>query len=65
MIRNADFKINPKRIGKDLIGCQYCKFQDICFRREEDIVSFKEYKKLDFLGGEEDAELDEGTTGSN
>lgn len=64
-IRNANFKINPKRIGKDLIGCQYCKFKDICFRREEDIVSFKEYKKLDFLGGEEDAELDEGTTGSN
>ena len=64
-IRNADFKINPKRIGKDLIGCQYCRFKDICFRREEDIISLKEYKRLDFLGGEDDARLDEGTTGSN
>jgi len=64
-IRNVDFKINPKRIGKDLIGCQYCKFKDICFRKEEDIVYLKEYKKLDFLGGEENARLDEGTTGSN
>ena len=54
-IRNADFRINPKRIGKDLIGCEFCKYKDICFRREEDIISLKEYKNLEFLGGEDDA----------
>ncbi len=51
----GDFRINPKQIGKDLVGCNYCPYQDICFRREEDIVYLKEYKNLEFLGGEEDA----------
>lgn len=54
-IRKADFEINPKKIGKDLIGCEFCKYKDICFKKEEDIVALKEYKKLSFLGGEEDA----------
>ena len=54
-IRKADFEINPKKIGKDLIGCEFCKYKDICFKKEEDIVTLKEYKKLSFLGGEEDA----------
>ena len=54
-IRNAKFPINPKKIGKDLVGCEFCKFKDICFRKEEDIVTLKEHKNLDFLGGEEDA----------
>ena len=51
----GDFRINPKQIGKDLVGCLYCPYQDICFKREEDIVYLKEYKNLEFLGGEEDA----------
>lgn len=54
-IRKADFEINPKRIGKDIVGCEFCRYKDICFRKEENIVSLKEYKNLDFLGGEEDA----------
>lgn len=54
-IRNAQFMIQPKRIGKNLVGCDFCKYKDICFRREENIVSLKEYKNLDFLGGEEHA----------
>ena len=51
----GDFRINPKQIGTSLVGCLYCPYQDICFRREEDIVYLKEYKNLEFLGGEEDA----------
>lgn len=51
-IRKADFKINPKKIGKDLVGCKYCKYKDICFKKEEDIVNLKEYKRLSFLGGD-------------
>ena len=54
-IRKANFQINPKKIGKDLVGCEFCRYKDICFRKEEDILFLKEYKNLDFLGGEKDA----------
>lgn len=54
-IVNADFKINPKRVGKVNVGCEYCNFKDICFLREENIINLKEDKKLEFLGGDIDA----------
>lgn len=53
-IRSACFDINPKRIGKFNYGCQFCKFKDICFMTENDIVNLKEYKNLEFLGGDDD-----------
>lgn len=49
----AHFEINPKRVGMDNLGCKYCGFRDICFRTEEDIQNLKEYKHMEFLGGEE------------
>lgn len=52
-ITNCKFDINPKRQNNDLLGCKYCKFNDICFRKEEDIVDIKEYKNLEFLESEE------------
>lgn len=52
-ITNCKFNINPKRQNNDLLGCKYCKFNDICFRKEEDIVDIKEYKNLEFLESEE------------
>lgn len=51
-IREACFDINPKRIGKINYGCEFCKFRDICFMTENDIVNLKEYKNLEFLGGD-------------
>jgi len=48
-ILNADFKINPKRIGKENVGCSFCPYKDICFYQEEDIVNLEEHKNLDFL----------------
>jgi len=48
-IEDANFDINPKKQKDDLIGCKFCKFNDICFRKEEDIVRIKEYKDLDFI----------------
>jgi len=51
-ILNGDFEINPKRIGFDLVGCEYCHYKDICYRKEEDVVFLKEEKELSFLGGE-------------
>ena len=46
---NASFDINPKRIGMDNIGCKYCKFKDICFMNEADIINLEEYKNMEFL----------------
>lgn len=47
-IEEANFTINPKKQKDDIVGCRYCKFNDICFRKEEDIVRIKEYKDLNF-----------------
>lgn len=54
-ILNAKFDINPKRIGQKNVGCSFCKFKDICYMREEDIINLKEYKDFSFLGGDNNA----------
>ena len=46
---DGDFKINPKKIGKENVGCSFCPYKDICFYKEEDIVCLEEHKTLDFL----------------
>lgn len=48
-ILNSEFDINPKRVGINNIGCNYCSYKDICFMKEEDIVNLKEYKNMEFL----------------
>ena len=55
-ILDGNFAINPKKIGysKD-IGCKFCKFKDICFKKEEDYVIYDEIEDLSFLGGDENA----------
>lgn len=52
-ILDADFRINPKRVGMNNLGCKYCEFKDICFFTEGNIENLKEYKNMEFLGGEE------------
>jgi len=54
-ILDCDFSINPKQIGMDLVGCKYCKYKDICYMKNEDIVKLEEYQDLSFLGGEYNA----------
>jgi len=57
-ILDTRFDINPKQIGfsKDsLIGCKYCTFKDICFKKEKDIIVLKEQDYKEFLGGENNA----------
>ncbi len=51
-ILDAKFDINPKRIGFNNIGCSFCKFKDLCYMREENIINLKEYKDFSFLGGD-------------
>ena len=48
-ILSANFDINPKRIGKNNVGCAFCKYKDICFMKEEDVVELEEHINLDFL----------------
>ena len=54
-ILDCKFDINPKKIGMENVGCKYCKYKDICFVKNEDIVELKEYSDLSFLGGDIDA----------
>ncbi len=51
IILNGDFQINPKHISddKEITGCKYCKYKDICNRKNEDIINLKKYKDLSFL----------------
>lgn len=51
----GNFDINPKRLGDKVIGCNYCKFKDLCFRKEEDIVNLEGTKFKDIIGGEDNA----------
>lgn len=54
-ILSCDFSINPKQIGMDLVGCKYCKYKDICYVKNDDVVKLKEYSDMSFLGGGVDA----------
>ena len=55
-ILEGKFDINPKKIGYDKdLGCMYCKFKDICFKKENDYLLLEDIKTLDFLRGDEDA----------
>ena len=55
-ILNGDFAINPKAFinDKEVIGCKYCNYKDICFRKNDDIVNLKKYSDLSFLNEEGD-----------
>lgn len=50
LIRQNDFKINPKKINSDESSCKYCAFRDICFRKDEDIIILKSSKEADSDG---------------
>ncbi len=50
-LKEGIFKVNPKRLDDKLIGCEYCKFKDLCFRKEENIINIKTQK----FGGEKNA----------
>ena len=57
-IYNSEFDINPKMFDKDneIKGCKYCKYQDICFRKNEDIKELHKFDDLSFLKeGDENA----------
>lgn len=48
-IKNNKFDINPKINGDKNIGCDYCKFKDICFVKKKDKIEIIEEE----FGGDE------------
>ncbi len=56
-IMDAEFKIDPKEIDGKMYGCKYCRFKDICFMKNKDIVKIKTKDQTE-RGGEEDANVD-------
>ncbi|MBQ8472261.1 MAG: PD-(D/E)XK nuclease family protein [Bacilli bacterium] len=50
-IREADFKINPKVIGGENIGCLFCKYKDLCFKTGSDYVYLEKKHDLSYLKG--------------
>ena len=58
-IEEGDFSINPKRVKGELIGCEFCKYKEICYRKEEDIVDLEYKTRKDILGDDDNAQVDE------
>ena len=56
-VETTNFKINPKRLEDKLVSCEFCKYKDLCFRKEEDITNLK-HKTLEEIVGDKDAKLD-------
>lgn len=50
-ILEGNFDIKPKRIDGDLVSCAFCKYRDVCFRKEENITDLDSYEDLSFLEG--------------
>ena len=46
-IVNAEYDINPKKIGDENIGCKFCKFKDICYMENDDIVLLDKEGEID------------------
>ena len=51
----CDFKINPKKTEKEMLGCKFCDFRDICFKEANDEVLINNDKDLSYLGGDNNA----------
>lgn len=43
-ITNNEFNINPKRTIETYLGCDYCKYKDLCFVKNKDYIIIKEEK---------------------
>ena len=39
-VYNAEFNINPKQLKGKNIGCEYCKYKDICYMKHDNIQNF-------------------------
>lgn len=54
-IVNCNFDIKPKKTEKEVLGCKFCKYSDICFKEPKDEILIKEDKELSYLRSDIDA----------
>ncbi len=52
-ILDGSFLINPKKIDGKNVSCNYCKFKDLCYMKEEDVVELENKKIKDILSEED------------
>ena len=52
-ILDAKFDIEPKKLDKIEVSCNYCPYKDICFKNPDKFIYLRKQKLNDFLGGEE------------
>ena len=52
-ILDGDFPVNPKVYNKKNISCEYCKYKDICYMKDTDLINYPKVDNLSFLGGDE------------
>ena len=48
-IKKANFIINPKVIDKNNVGCSFCQFKDICYKKDKDTIYLDKVEDLSFL----------------
>lgn len=48
-IINGKFNINPKEIDKANVSCKLCKYKDLCYMKQNDIVKLSKVEDLSFL----------------
>ncbi len=51
-ILNGEFSIHPKRLNDKDMSCDFCPYQDICFKTYDDYLHLEEQDYKEFLGGE-------------
>ncbi|MBQ6498081.1 MAG: PD-(D/E)XK nuclease family protein [Bacilli bacterium] len=52
-ILDGYFPVNPKVYNKKNISCEYCKYKDICYMKDTDLINYPKVDNLSFLGGDE------------
>ena len=44
-ILNSNFNINPKKYGNEDKSCTYCKYKDICYKRNSNYIEYEKKEK--------------------
>ena len=50
-ILEGDFTINPKVVDNKNLACSFCKYKDLCFMTNKDLVYLDKVEDLSFIGG--------------
>lgn len=51
-ILDSDFSINPKMYDLKDVSCKFCPFNDLCYKKESDVIYLEKQEDLSFLGSD-------------